>query len=167
MDVESVMELAVKYARYTFPKEEQIIYDEFVKFETKLTYDEYVTWFKSNFENYFTIICIMWKGDEERIETQIQDDYLSLCNYYNEFHSVKMSEDLEKQLDLKDMISFAVYFCEYRIQHLTYDSIMGKESLCKVHDNELEFYRRRKRKWLSMYDNLMQKIETTMKNQVQ
>ena len=44
MEIESLIDLASNYARYNFHREEKIVFDEFAKFDTKLTYDEYVTW---------------------------------------------------------------------------------------------------------------------------
>lgn len=154
MNVESLIELASKYARYNFHKEEKIVFEEFVKFETKLTYDEYITWFKSNFENYFSIICIMWKGDEKRIETQIKDDYLTLCRFYDKTKSTKIDKNLEKKLELKDIISFAIYFCEYRIQHITYDCIIQNKSLDEK-EKDLKFFKDKKAKWTIIYDNVI------------
>ena len=157
MEIESLIDLASNYARYNFHREEKIVFDEFAKFDTKLTYDEYVTWLKTNFKNYFSIICIMWKGDEKRIETQIKDDYLTLCEHFDKVKSIKLDKDLEKKLDLKDMISFAIYFCEYRINHITYDCIVENKSLVEK-EKDLKFFQDKKLKWMSMYDNLIKTL---------
>lgn len=157
METEILLELSAKYARYNFHREEEPVYKEFSEQSSLMTFEEYKKWVKSKFENYYSIICLMWKGDKKRIETQLLDDYTNLVDIYREKNdNVKPIVD-ETTKNLKDLLSFAIYFCEYRIQHITFDKFSeGKnyQEICF----DTQYFRERKELWLKQYDKLMKMI---------
>ena len=61
METDILLELSAKYARYNFHREEEPVYKEFSEMSYLMTFDEYKKWVKKRFENYYSIICLMWK----------------------------------------------------------------------------------------------------------
>lgn len=157
METDILLELSAKYARYNFHREEEPVFKAFSETSSLMSFEEYKKWVKQKFENYYSIICLMWKGDENRIETQLLDDYTNLVDLYSEKNS-----DVEPVIDediknIKDLLSFAIYFCEYRIQHITFDKFSEGKSYQEIL-YDTQYFREKKDLWLNQYDKVMKKI---------
>ena len=161
MENDILLELSAKYARYNFHKEEEPVFKAFSEHSSLMTFEEYKKWVKCNFENYYSIVCLMWKGDERRIETQFLDDYTNLVDLYSEKHTITGVNIDENKKNLKDLLSFAIYFCEYRIQHITFDKFSEGKSYNEIMF-DTQYFRERKEKWLTQYDKLMREIQSDL-----
>lgn len=158
MENEILIELASKYARYNFNREEQLVFKAFLEVKPMMSLEEYKRWVIREFDNYYQIIVLMWRGDTERIEKQFLDDYTNLVEFYK--HEVENSSSSiisEEKKNLRDLISFAIYFCEYRIHHLTFDKFKDGKRLEEI-EFETLYFRDKKEKWLEQYDKLMEDI---------
>lgn len=157
METDILLELSAKYARYNFHREEEPVFKAFSETSSLMSFEEYKKWVKQKFENYYSIICLMWKGDKNRIEAQLLDDYTNLVDLYSE-----KNNDVEPIIDedlknLKDLLSFAIYFCEYRIQHITFDKFSEGKSYQEIL-YDTQYFREKKDLWLIQYDKVMKKI---------
>lgn len=161
METDILLELSAKYARYNFHREEEPVFKSFSEHSYLMTFEEYKKWVKNNFENYYSIVCLMWKGDYHRIEVQLLDDYTNLVDLYSERHKKNSLGIDDHKKNLKDLLSFAIYFCEYRIQHITFDKLSEGKSYEEILF-DTQYFRERKEKWLVQYDKLMKEIQSDL-----
>jgi len=161
METDILLELSAKYARYNFHKEEEPVFKAFSETSSLMSFEEYKKWVKQKFENYYSIICLMWKGDENRIETQLLDDYTNLVDLYSEKNENVNPIIGEDMRNLKDLLSFAIYFCEYRIQHITFDKFSEGKSYQEIL-YDTQYFREKKDLWLTQYDKVMEKIHADL-----
>lgn len=125
------------YAAKRYHYEEQKIAENINKLDPEGKYkkasfnlEEFSEYIKKNFQDYYTVISLMWKGDKNLIEMQLKDDYISLCHCRNGVNLLNVINP-QKQL-LKTLFAYTIYWCDYRINHVTKDLLSFKESTDEI-----------------------------------
>jgi hypothetical protein len=161
MDNEILLNIAQKYARNNFYKEEQIVFKSFSKITPIMKFEEYKKWVKHEFEHYYSIICLMCRGDENLMELQWKDDYIALLHYHQTHNknSIKLIDD--QQNILRMALAFGIYWCDYRINLHSFDVAKYDLNMDEV-QYSIDYFKNVKEKFMESFKNLLDKMHTSI-----
>lgn len=152
MDKDALLIMASRYAKKKMAEEEIIVFKSFEECPV-LSFEEYKKWIKS-FDDYYTVICLASKGDEDLIESALKNDYEELTR--NTTHS-GLIEGKEKEevlkYKLKSALLAAISLYETRVEQLIVSKFKTDENHREI-DNSIEYYMKRRQQWLKIWKKM-------------
>jgi hypothetical protein len=148
--------LAQLYAKKRLAEEEIVVFNAFTEQVPMLSFDEYVEWVKQ-FEDFYTVICLISGGEEEHFQDILKNDYYDLVKVYEAHHN---SKDITLKEELAEVISAATSFYEYRANQLFLNKMRNKPNGMSEEtiNNAMSHYLNKRRKWFDLREKLLNKL---------
>jgi hypothetical protein len=163
MQIESFLDLAQNYAMQNYQREETPVFKAFGDINPLMSFEDYKVWVKEYFQDYFMVVCLMSRGDDDQIEFQLKDDYFCLVNHHNKVNkdAGDIVVDKNKQV-FREILAHAIYFCDYRMYQITLDEI--KYDLSKeVTDIKYNHFKDCRLKWSKMLTDVIEDFHKNVK----